>query len=73
MYKFTEGKINPDAFEQDKFWFDGKGVPHLISELPYSYARNILRKLYTLKGSYGVSSSPLVKAIRARMHEAKPS
>lgn len=71
MYVFTKEKVNPSAFQQSTLWYDGEGMPHLIKDLPYSYAKNIISKLHKMGLYNNNSATPLVKALKARMQEAK--
>lgn len=68
MYVFQKDRINPAAWNQSELWYDADGMPHLIKDLPYTYAKNILRKIYKM-GKY--HDKPLTKAIKQRVSDAR--
>lgn len=72
MYIFNPHGINPNAFKQDKVWYNANGKAHVIDELPFSYTRNIIQKLHKVGLFEKNKDSPLVKALSKRMQEAKP-
>jgi hypothetical protein len=42
-----EGKLDIRVFEQDLWWVDQTGAPHLLTEMSEEYLTNVLKHLYS--------------------------
>lgn len=66
-YPFTafgqwgEGKLDLRVFDQDTWWVDRLGIPHLIEEMPKEYVHNVVSFLE--KGARQFYAATLMRAI----------
>lgn len=67
--QFGYGKMDNRVFEQDVYWVDIAGKPHLLAEMPSAYRVNVIAFLHQHKDYY-YDSTALREAITLFEHAA---
>lgn len=50
--QFGEDRLDLRVFDQDTYWVDRHGAPHLLTDMPLDYLANVLDFLLTYREAY---------------------